>query len=381
MHILSFQPEKILYFYMAACIAVLLFNILYIFIDKYSGTRLEKNSLELLDGIMEQCRRIEEAQRVDPEYLEKMKKAMNKLSGLKAFEQSMDAAFVNVSGEIAETYIVEMRSVFLYLTAVYERRDDIEKAYFASIVEKFGVDRGQNGYDGVIEFLLKMVVSRNVYVRENALRALYSVGSSDAVLSAWDKMEDNAVAHSTKLLADGLLRFTGDKQELAHILWGNRDRFSARRILPVMQFIRFSGFDFRDEFLELLDKDSADKELRLEAIRYFRKCPCREGGELLRRFLEYQAFIDWEYAAMAALALAEYPGGETVECLKNGLGASNWYVRLNCAEALIYGLQVPQMQLFDVYNGNDRYAREILQYVYERAEIKEQEMELMAEHV
>ena len=35
MHVLSIKPEVILYVYMASCIAVLVFNILYIFIDKY----------------------------------------------------------------------------------------------------------------------------------------------------------------------------------------------------------------------------------------------------------------------------------------------------------------------------------------------------------
>lgn len=37
MHVLSFKPEVILYIYMASCIAVLIFNVLYIFADKYSG--------------------------------------------------------------------------------------------------------------------------------------------------------------------------------------------------------------------------------------------------------------------------------------------------------------------------------------------------------
>ena len=381
MHILSIKPEKILYFYLAACLAVLVFNVLYIFIDKFSGKRLDKRSLELVEGIREQCERLDRDLPVEPEYLEKLKHTMGRVSRLKAFEQSMDAVKAQISGETALRYLRELRGVFLYLTPAYERRDDVEKAYFASLIEKFQIDRGHTGYDGIVDYLLMMVINRNVYVRENALRALYTVGNGEVMLSAWEKMEDNEVSHSVKLLADGLLRFTGDRLELAQILWGHRKRFSVRLTVPVMQFIRFSGFDFREEFLKVMENDLADKELRLEAIRYFRKCTCKEGGEALRRFLEYQEFVDWEYAAMAALALSEYPGGETVECLKKGLGATNWYVRLNCAQALINGMKIPQVQLLDVYNGKDRYAREILQYVYERAGIENQEMELMADHV
>ena len=79
---------------------------------------------------------------------------------------------------------------------------------------------------------------------------------------------------------------------------------------------------------------------------------------------------------MAAQALASYPGPDTVDCLKEGLKAANWYVRLNCADALIVGLKIQKKDLFDVYNGRDRYAREILHYVTEKIEIKGQEMEL-----
>ena len=51
-------------------------------------------------------------------------------------------------------------------------------------------------------------------------------------------------------------------------------------------------------------------------------------------------------------------------------------MRLNSAETLIMGLKIPKKDLFDVYNGRDRYAREILNYVTEKIEIKGQEMEL-----
>lgn len=56
--------------------------------------------------------------------------------------------------------------------------------------------------------------------------------------------------------------------------------------------------------------------------------------------MQYHEFLDWEYAAVAAQALASYPGPDTVDCLKEGLKAANWYVRPNCADALIVGLKI-----------------------------------------
>ena len=51
MHVLSFRPEVILYIYMASCLSVLVFNILYIFADKYKGRALEKRSLSFVGEI------------------------------------------------------------------------------------------------------------------------------------------------------------------------------------------------------------------------------------------------------------------------------------------------------------------------------------------
>lgn len=375
MHVLSIKPEMILYFYMASCLAVLVFNILYIFVDKYKGRRLEHRSLEMVDEISGQIQDTKEGN-IQEAYFFGLARRLRKLEKLRAFEFSMDEIQKTVPKEDMKEYLEHLRRVFLELVPIYEKRDEIEQAYFASLVEKFEIDRGHKGYDGLMDLMIRMVVNKGVYVRENALKALYMMGNKEAVLAAWEKMEDNEIYHSKKLLSDGLLSFTGDRGGLARLLFGHRDRFEPRLILPVMQFIRFLGEDFRSEFLEIMKKETEDKEIRLEAVRYFRKYPYGPAREALQRFLQYHEFLDWEYAAVAAQALASYPGPDTVDCLKEGLKAANWYVRLNCADALIVGLKIQKKDLFDVYNGRDRYAREILHYVTEKIEIKGQEMEL-----
>lgn len=375
MHVLSIKPEVILYFYMASCLAVLVFNILYIFVDKYKGRRLEHRSLEMVDEIRGQIQDMKGGN-VQEAYFSGLARRLGKLEKLRAFEFSMDEILRTVPKEDTKGFLEHMRRVFLELVPIYEKRDEIEQAYFASLVEKFGIDRGHTAYDGLMDFMIRMVMHKGVYVRENALKALYMIGNKEAILAAWEKMEDNEIYHSRKLLADGLLGFTGDRKELARLLFGHRGRFEPRLILPVMQFIRFLGEDFKSEFLEIMSKETEDKEIRLEAVRYFRKYPYEPAREALQRFLRYHEFLDWEYAAVAAQALASYPGPDTVDCLKEGLKATNWYVRLNCADALILGLKIQKKDLFDVYNGRDRYAREILHYVTEKIEIKGQEMEL-----
>lgn len=381
MHILGLRPELILYFYMASCIAVLIYNICYIFWDRSKGKRLEKRSLGMVDLILGQIKEQSGRDTLTKEQVSMLKKRLRKLEKLRAFEHSLEEVEKRVSAQEYENYLSGLRSVFLDLAFYYGRRDLIERAYFASLIKKFRIDRGHSSYDGLMDFLTSMVIGKDVYARENALGALYSIGNQEAVLAAWQKMEDNAVIHSVKLLADGLLNFSGNKHELAELLYAHRTEFGTHLNLPVMQFIRFSDDGFKQEFLELLVKDSEDKELRLEAVRYFRRYPYEPAREVLQNFLRYQEYIDWEYAAMAASTLSQYPGVDTQECLKQGLKASNWYIRFNCAQSLIYGLKVPQVRLYDVYNGHDRYAREILKYVSELQEIEDQRIDLEEIHV
>lgn len=373
---LALNPEFFLYLYMASCVSVLIFNIAYIFINKHQERLLNKKSLDMIDVIQLQIHKIENGKTVSSDHLNWLAIHLRKLKKLKTFETSMIELQKNTPQTLYTTYLKQIRVVFIRLIQTYEKRDVIEKAYFASIIEIFEIDKGQQTIDPLMEFLVQLTINKDVFVRENALRAVFSIGNKEAVLSTWQKMEDNYIRHNIKLLADGLLRYTGDKEELISLLYTRCENFDAHLVLPILQFIRFYSSNFQEECRKLLQKETTDKELRLEAIRYFRKYPYDPVREDIQRFVRYQEYVDWEYAAVAAQTLSSYPGPDTINCLKEGLKASNWYVRLNCAESLIVGMKIPQIQLFDVYNGPDRYAREILQYVTDKFDIKKQEMEL-----
>ncbi len=376
MQITWINPEKVLYFYMAICIAILVFNIAYIFADKFKLFRLERRSYSMTGLIESQIRLIETGQKIEKEHTRHMLKLMKKLEKLRAFEFSMQKVQNEHDAESVRVYLDEIRKVFIHLIPVYEKRDVIEQAYFAAIIGKFAINRGRVRNDGLIDFMIELTCSEDVYVRENALKAIYAMGNKNSVLNAFEQMNDNEIYHSGKLLTDGLLSFSGDRQELAELLWSHAKDFYTELSLPIMQFIRFSTGSFREEFFRLLCDENADKELRLEAIRYFRRYVHEPARELIQSFLNNRENIDWEFAAMAASSLTEYPGEDTVKCLKSGLGSGNWYIRLNCAEALINGMDLPEEKLFDIYNGRDRYAREILNYVKEKNEIKSQKMDL-----
>ena len=124
--------------------------------------------------------------------------------------------------------------------------------------------------------------------------------------------------------------------------------------------------------LRLLKNEQEDDEVHYACIRYLGKYPSEEAYSLLLDFVEKEQERPWQYAAIAASALAAYPGDETVEILKKKLSSRNWYVRLNASKSLeILGLGYAD--LIDIFDGSDRYAREILLYRFDMRKAKEKE--------
>ena len=68
-------------------------------------------------------------------------------------------------------------------------------------------------------------------------------------------------------------------------------------------------------------------------------------------------------------ALSRYPGERTVTVLKQALHSANWYVRFDAAASL-EALRVDIAELTDILAGNDRYAREMLQYRMESGRMR-----------
>jgi len=83
---------------------------------------------------------------------------------------------------------------------------------------------------------------------------------------------------------------------------------------------------------------------------------------------------EWEYKAIAATALAKYKSQQVIDVLKEALKSDNWYIRFNASESLV-AQNIGYMELIDIYNGTDRYAREILEYKMETSRLKKQAKE------
>lgn len=365
--------ETMIYAYLVICVSMILFNCACIFVFRGRDTRLNRNSARLEKEISRQFRQIEGGVGVDANHLLRLRKKLVYTRNLIVFDHAMEHLQL-AEPQMTARYLDEIYyPVILHLAVRNRYNAPVKMAYFAHVLAQYQL-LAHRPKDLLFEMLLDLVRNQNLYCRENALRALYSAGDCGSVLKAMLIVDESPGFHHAKLLTDGLLSFKGDKALLADTLWKKLDAFSVPMQVVVLDFIRFSGQRRDEEMLRILADIHRDDEIRFSCLRYFGRNSCESAYPLLLHYVQEPWRQRWEYAAIAATSLASYPGERTVEVLKTSLSNSNWYIRFNAAKSL-EGLGLSYLDLNDIFEGNDRYAREILLYQRDMNQVKAKRQE------
>ena len=265
-------------------------------------------------------------------------------------------------------------SVFESLTHSYINKDTLKIAYFPYILQKYNILK-HDEEGRLTDILLELLRSVNVYCRENTLKAIYSIRRSEIVVSALKVIDKNLSFHHPKLICDGLLNFKGDKENLKEMLFESFNAYSTGMQLNILNYFRFGNIRCDKEMLELLTSEKANNELRFSAIRYFEKFPNDGAGSVIQAIAENMEGRTWEYQAIASSALKSYPGDVTFRILVKNLSSSNWHIRQHSAISL-EKLGYTYHDLISVFDGNDRYAREIMRYRLDRRTAESEAMKV-----
>lgn len=359
------KVEVLIYIYLAVCVAMIGFNIACIFLFRRDDREIEQKHFYFIGVVREQLDRDE----ITEEHRKFLFKQLSHIKGLMAFDKSLEV-LSKEEPEKVNTYLHRLDNVFISLMQKYHHKNEIQAAYFPYLIARYHLFRGED-YPQIHASLAELLRNQSVYSRENALNAIYSIGISHNVVEALLIIDSNGYYHHRKLITDGLMSFTGDKEELDHMLWDRLPRFSLNMQLSILDYIRFSSPNFKEEMYSLFS-DRYDSEIHYCAIRYFGRYYYEPAYEKLMEFAENETNLHWEYTAITCYSLATYPGERTVEMLKKKLSSRNWYVRANAAQALdMMGLEYAD--LIDVIQGEDRFAGEIMRYRFDRKKLNERE--------
>ena len=360
------KAEVLIYAYLAVCAAMIGFNIACIFVFRVKNKRLNHYSQRFIRIV----RQVIADRTVTEAHCKYLSRKLKKINNLMAFDKTLDALFAQ-NPEKIKGYIRQLSPVFTYLTLEYKKKSEIQAAYFPYIIHKYKVFQGQP-ISIVTDILLELVHSPALYVRENALQAIYSIGSVECTMNALWILNESTYYHHPKMITDGLLNFSGDTKQLAERLWDNFDRFSNRMQRVIVDYFRFSSSDHQERILELLTSHGVDDEVAYSCIRYLGKYAYPPAYLVLTDIVEKYQHDQWIYTSITASALSGYPGDRTVAILKELLHNPNWHVRSNASQSLM-ALGLYYTDIIDVFEGRDRYAGEIMRYRFDQKNMKEKE--------
>ena len=352
--------ELLVYIYLAVCFAMIFFNIGTIIFSNRREKVNKKRSELYTSMIREELARIRDGKEMERHHLNYMKRRLHFQENLLVFVQVMIDLFEKFPDE-TRIYLDRLSGAMDVLIKHYKKHNDpIRYAFFLYSLRVFQQMSGVTP-PKVEEILLDALRETNTYCRENALQAIYKSGETKLVIRAMEVIDAGHINHNKKLLCDGLLTFTGNQDELMDGLWKEFETFHVDMQLVILDYTRFCAPSHREQLLAILKDETRSPELRFSCIRYFAKYPDKDVYPLLLEMAENTDNLRWEYPAIACTALASYPGDKTIETLKRALHVKNWYVRYNAAESLSR-LGVGYVDLIEIIDGKDRYAREILQF-------------------
>lgn len=360
--------EIMIYTYIAICISMILYNIIYVFILKHRAHALVSDSEKLDKVLNEQIEILKKGGEISEKHKKFLCRELDKTSGVTAFDKALEGVFAK-EPEFCEKYLVDTFSVFETLTHRYISKDTIKIAYFPYILHKYNILKHHEG-ERLTSALFNLLRSVNIYCRENTLKALYSMQRPDIVRRALKVIDTNLSFHHPKLITDGLMFYKGNKDDLKTTLFTYFKDYSVQMRVNILNYFRFAGIKCDAEMLEILKNEKENREIRFSAIRYFEKFPSGNAEPVILNLAENLENRTWEYQAIATSALKAYPGDTTFRILVKNLSSTNWHVRQNSAiscEKLGYTYQ----DLIGVFDGNDRYAREIMRYRLDRRNAEE----------
>lgn len=338
-----FDVENLIFVYMLICGALILFNLVCIFYFSLRERLVKTKS----DSLMT---------------YEEKKICVRKLrreNNLVALEMALDN-LKDGNPEEHEKYVSRVKWVFRKIIGRGKARDSLIRAYIYYLSSKFGLF--ENSTDRrILNPVLRDACTNDIYLKINALRMLFSVGNVGIMSEAIEAIDRKNVSLNNKLLHDGLMTFSGDREALSERLWHIFPQLSFRMQAVLLDYFRFSSGSYQERMLEIMKDPKTDKELVFSCMRYFQKYPYEQA---LPYLLEFAKGLDdgvWEYSAIAANALTSYPGKESFDALCALLSSKNFRVRYNAAQSLI--LQgYTEDDLRPILDGDDMYAREALEY-------------------
>lgn len=351
-----FEIQYIIYIYMALCACMMIFNIVYILYNKSSEKFYENENHGISKKINNQFKILQNNERVTVSHMRYLNFMLRGTENLLLFEQCIDKQ----DKKLVQKYLASVQYVFSELMPYYQKTDGIKKAYFAYIIEKYGISKDIN--DNVLKNSLYIFLEdESVYCRDYSLKALIKIGNSDDIIRALKKIEETNYYYYPEMILENLKQYKGDSAQLAERLWEKFKEFDENIQISIIRYISEKDLDYTKTFYKLLADEQTNSKIKVELIKYYRENIYGQVKEILIQNLNLIGIENKDIIIKSAVTLQRYGGADTKEALKMLLKRKDWDIRMTASESLIL-IGTSYYELADIYNGEDEIAREILKY-------------------
>lgn len=356
-----FDPMIIIYIYIYIIVSLILFDLWYTMNDKLQEKWNHKKLTQYKDMIQTQINIMESNPVMDKKHAKKLKWKFRKINNLLIYQEAMKELHEEYSKKVGE-YLVLYAPVFQVILHSYRKKDSIYKAFLASFLSLY-YPFHLNSNSIIDEEIMKYVEDNSIYCRENAMLYFYKRGSSTLVINALKLISDKGLYYNKKLLANDLLKFSGNQEELAQKLFQEFEHFSVDFQVSIVNYLRFSKADLNKEFYQMLISDEYDKEVDLAMIRYFGSKKYEKVLPYLLELLKNTNKEDVEYKIIATQAIRIYDSKEVRASLIKCISDDNWYVRKNAANSL-YKMKLTKTDMKEIEAIQDKYGMEMIEYTF-----------------
>ena len=112
------KVEILIYAYLAVCAAMIIFNIVCIFVFRKKDKNIEKRSIDFTDSIEEQFSK----DTIDEAHKKFLRKKLKKINHMMAFDETLEKLYMQKPEQV-QNYIMKLSSVFVFLTFKYSEKN------------------------------------------------------------------------------------------------------------------------------------------------------------------------------------------------------------------------------------------------------------------
>lgn len=365
-----FNTTSIIYVYIYIIISLIVFDLFYTMNEKVREKRGKKKLEKYKNAILKEIAKNNIENIVDENHRKKLLWHLRRINNLLIYQEAIKSLKKECPYKI-DSYLVRYTSVFQVFSQMYRHKDSIYKAFFASFLSKY-YPFHLNKSTQIDAAIMEYVGDKSIYCRENAMLYFYERGSSQLVISALKKIDEEHLYYNQKLLSNDLLKFHGNKKRLARQLFKEFSHFSSQFQVSIINYLRFANLDLKSELYAMLTSGEYDKEVNLAIIRYFGKEVYDEVLPFLLQILESDSSTDIEYKIIVCQIAPAYEKSAMKDALISSISDDNWYVRKNATKALS-NMHLTNREKQKILLIEDRYGKQMVEYTFLKKNLKKKE--------